>query len=45
MPGLIEYLDVNEESAAFIALREADLVVGTHTHLEIDPMTMYAVYD
>ncbi|KAF7307709.1 DNA-directed RNA polymerase subunit beta [Mycena kentingensis (nom. inval.)] len=37
--GLVEYLDVNEENDAFIALYEAD-VVGTTTHLEIEPFTL-----
>ena len=38
--GLIEYVDVNEESSAFIALSEKDLRAGYTTHLEIDPMTL-----
>ena len=38
--GLIEYLDVSEESAALIALSEKDIIPGKHTHLEIDPMTL-----
>ena len=40
--GLIEYLDVNEENNALMALREADITSGT-THLEIDPMTILGV--
>ncbi|KAJ7058148.1 beta and beta-prime subunits of DNA dependent RNA-polymerase [Mycena amicta] len=37
--GLVEYLDVNEENDAYIALYEADIVAGT-THLEIEPFTL-----
>ena len=40
--GLIEYLDVNEENNALMALREADLTTSS-THLEIDPMTILGV--
>ena len=40
--GLIEYLDVNEENNALMALREADMT-STSTHLEIDPMTILGV--
>ena len=40
--GLIEYLDVNEENNALMALREADMTLST-THLEIDPMTILGV--
>jgi len=42
MDGLIEYLDVNEENNAYIALRDSDIVADT-THLEIDPMTILGV--
>ncbi|KAF7320895.1 DNA-directed RNA polymerase subunit beta [Mycena chlorophos] len=37
--GLVEYLDVNEENDAYIALYEADIVAAT-THLEIEPFTL-----
>ena len=44
--GVIEYLDVNEENSAEIAVREADLTlsrVAPFTHLEIDPLTILGV--
>lgn len=37
--GLVEYLDVNEENDAYIALYETD-IVPTTTHLEIEPFTL-----
>jgi DNA-directed RNA polymerase III subunit RPC2 len=37
--GLVEYLDVNEENDAYIALYEKDIVPST-THLEIEPFTL-----
>ena len=37
--GLVEYLDVNEENDAHIALYEYDIVPST-THLEIEPFTI-----
>ena len=37
--GLIEYLDVNEENDALIALYEKDIIANT-THLEIEPFTI-----
>jgi DNA-directed RNA polymerase III subunit RPC2 len=40
--GIIEYLDVNEENNALIALREPDLKPAT-THMEIDPFTILGV--
>lgn len=40
--GCVEYLDVNEENNALIALREADIGPST-THVEIDPMTILGV--
>jgi DNA-directed RNA polymerase III subunit RPC2 len=40
--GLVEYLDVNEENNALIALDEASLT-ARHTHMEIDPFTILGV--
>lgn len=40
--GLIEYLDVNEENNAFIALYEGDATPET-THIEIEPLTILGV--
>ncbi|CAA2989896.1 DNA-directed RNA polymerase III subunit 2, partial [Olea europaea subsp. europaea] len=40
--GLIEYLDVNEENNALIALYEEDAKEGT-THIEIEPFTILGV--
>jgi DNA-directed RNA polymerase III subunit RPC2 len=40
--GMIEYLDVNEENDAFIALSPADITPST-SHLEIDPLTLLGV--
>jgi len=40
--GIIEYLDVNEENNALIALQEEFVKQGT-THLEIDPFTILGV--
>ncbi|XP_065174728.1 DNA-directed RNA polymerase III subunit RPC2-like isoform X2 [Sycon ciliatum] len=40
--GLVEYLDVNEESDAMIALYEADITCDS-THLEIEPFTILGV--
>jgi len=40
--GVIEYLDVNEENNANIALTEKELD-GATTHLEIDPFTILGV--
>lgn len=40
--GLIEYLDVNEENNALIALREFE-VTKDITHLEIEPFTLLGV--
>lgn len=37
--GLVEYLDVNEENDAYIALHESDIKSNT-THLEIEPFTI-----
>ena len=37
--GLVEYLDVNEENDAYIALYESMIVPST-THLEIEPFTI-----
>ncbi|KAM0887569.1 hypothetical protein ACQ4PT_028931 [Festuca glaucescens] len=45
--GLIEYLDVNEENNALIALREHedqdDVQRNSITHIEIDPLTILGV--
>ncbi len=41
--GLIEFLDVNEENNAFIALNEGELVPGRTTHMEIEPFTILGV--
>lgn len=38
----MEYLDVNEENDAYIALYESDIVPST-THLEIEPFTILGV--
>ncbi|KAK4253155.1 hypothetical protein QN277_010759 [Acacia crassicarpa] len=40
--GLIEYLDVNEENNALIALYEGDATLET-THIEIEPFTILGV--
>ncbi|CAI9107907.1 OLC1v1007389C1 [Oldenlandia corymbosa var. corymbosa] len=40
--GLIEYLDVNEENNALIALYEGDTLEET-THIEIEPFTILGV--
>lgn len=37
--GLVEYLDVNEENDALIAVYEKDLR-SYHTHLEVEPFTI-----
>jgi DNA-directed RNA polymerase III subunit RPC2 len=40
--GIIEYLDVNEENNAYIALNE-DSVSRATTHMEIEPFTILGV--
>ncbi|CBY31939.1 unnamed protein product [Oikopleura dioica] len=40
--GLIEYLDVNEENSALIAVYERD-ITKKHTHLEIEPFALLGV--
>lgn len=40
--GIVEYVDVNEENNCLIGLCEKDLT-ETHTHLEIDPLTIMGV--
>jgi len=37
--GVIEYLDVNEENSAMIAIREKDITILT-THVEIEPLCL-----
>ncbi|KAK3315011.1 hypothetical protein B0H66DRAFT_330563 [Apodospora peruviana] len=37
--GIVEYLDVNEEQDALVALYEADITQST-THMEIEPFTI-----
>ena len=42
--GIIEYLDVNEENSADIAIDERWLTPGSsYTHMEIDPLTILGV--
>ena len=44
--GIVEYLDVNEENSAEIAISEADLQGprgDEYSHLEIDPFTILGV--
>ncbi|KAJ8750442.1 hypothetical protein K2173_015581 [Erythroxylum novogranatense] len=41
--GLIEYLDVNDENNALIALYEGEATLET-THIEIEPFTILGVY-
>ncbi|KNC55141.1 DNA-directed RNA polymerase III subunit RPC2 [Thecamonas trahens ATCC 50062] len=41
--GLIEFLDVNEENGAHIALYEREIVPGLTTHLELEPLTLLGV--
>jgi len=46
--GIVEYLDVNEENSAEIAVREAELRAtppraAPYSHLEIDPLTILGV--
>ena len=44
--GIIEYLDVNEENSAEIAISEVDLNgkrALSYTHMEIDPLTILGV--
>lgn len=40
--GIVEYLDAQEEENALIALTEED-ITEKHTHLEIDPASMFGV--
>ncbi|GMH82897.1 hypothetical protein TL16_g09418, partial [Triparma laevis f. inornata] len=40
--GVVEYVDVNEENNCLIATGESE-VTSTHTHLEIDPLTLLGV--
>ena len=37
--GLIEFLDVNEENNAYIALKESE-IQPTTSHVEIEPLTL-----
>eukprot|EP00181_Compsopogon_caeruleus_P003853 CAMPEP_0184677528 /NCGR_PEP_ID=MMETSP0312-20130426/104_1 /TAXON_ID=31354 /ORGANISM="Compsopogon coeruleus, Strain SAG 36.94" /LENGTH=1159 /DNA_ID=CAMNT_0027125439 /DNA_START=2248 /DNA_END=5727 /DNA_ORIENTATION=+ len=41
--GLVEYLDVNEENNALIALDERDIIHDRYTHLEIAPLAILGV--
>lgn len=41
--GCIEYLDVEEEEAALIAVRPEDIEPGMHTHCEIHPAVILGV--
>lgn len=38
--GIVEYLDVNEESDVLIAVYPKDIIPGQSTHLEIEPFTV-----
>eukprot|EP00656_Telonema_subtile_P010648 TRINITY_DN15167_c0_g1_i5.p1 TRINITY_DN15167_c0_g1~~TRINITY_DN15167_c0_g1_i5.p1 ORF type:complete len:929 (+),score=250.38 TRINITY_DN15167_c0_g1_i5:46-2832(+) len=38
--GVMEYLDVNEENSAYIAIREHDIIPDKTTHLEIEPLCL-----
>ena len=40
--GIIEYLDVNEENDALIALKES-IITPITTHLEISPLSLLGV--
>lgn len=40
--GIVEYVDVNEENATRVAVREHDITEKT-THLEIDPMAILGI--
>ena len=41
--GLIEYLDVNEENNADIAVYASRIIVGRSTHLEVEPFTLLGI--
>lgn len=41
--GIVEYVDVNEENNCLIALDERKLTTTSHTHVEIDPVTVLGV--
>ncbi|KAI1301803.1 DNA-directed RNA polymerase III subunit RPC2 [Halotydeus destructor] len=41
--GLVEYLDVNEATDVYIAVKPEDIVKGKTTHIEIEPFTLLGV--
>jgi len=41
--GKLEFLDVNEENNARIAVKEQDIIPGVTTHVEIEPLALLGV--